>query len=478
MMASRSVVFAHTSQIKAQARIIPRTKAKERTIKEKARKEFIPNLDFQPRKHPLEKDMARWLVHQPLDWRLLDSRCWQPRWILPTIQHMLFWTLAAHGRLDQEWQSKDSSSMRGIMALRRNSVVVTNLSCLPTARQKPARKVALSFFQRFHHVPPGLMCLRQVMCPSCLFSLSQMKNFGTTIELDPKGDKITCPAFGLCSSPAEHSAMGHCVGIDESCVSANDQVAWATRSPKETCNLCHVRAKTNISSSCTEDEDDQPLVRPASRKEPAKENSDLDTDDEDLLPLVLPEETDFGQSRFGHPDLTNFGQSNFGQSIFGHRGFDPANSGQSQFWPIQFWPIQFWPIQFWPIQFWCHGGPQRVGQTQKKWGPEVVGPWRVGPEGWEPKISRFFSLSRHSFLFFFPSLLVFFVEIWWCLKRRCAQMCTFGVLGLSCETPAAFGAAGVSHDNPRAQTCTFEGPGLQKHHQNSTKRTNKRGRKE
>ena len=32
------------------------------------------------------------------------------------------------------------------------------------------------------------------------------------------------------------------------------------------------------------------------------------------------------------------------------------------------------------------------------------------------------------------------------------------------------GAAGVSHDSPRAQKCTFEGPGLQSHHQNSTKR--------
>ena len=32
------------------------------------------------------------------------------------------------------------------------------------------------------------------------------------------------------------------------------------------------------------------------------------------------------------------------------------------------------------------------------------------------------------------------------------------------------GAAGVSHDSPRAQTCTFEGPGLQKHNQNSTKK--------
>ena len=36
------------------------------------------------------------------------------------------------------------------------------------------------------------------------------------------------------------------------------------------------------------DEDDKPLVRPATRKEPAKEKSDLCTDDEDLLPLVPP----------------------------------------------------------------------------------------------------------------------------------------------------------------------------------------------
>ena len=35
-------------------------------------------------------------------------------------------------------------------------------------------------------------------------------------------------------------------------------------------------------------EDDKPLVRPASRKKTAKTKRDLDTDDEDLLPLVPP----------------------------------------------------------------------------------------------------------------------------------------------------------------------------------------------
>ena len=51
------------------------------------------------------------------------------------------------------------------------------------------------------------------------------------------------------------------------------------------------------------------------------------------------------------------------------------------------------------------------------------------------------------------------MEFWWCLKRRDAQMCAFGVLWLSCEAPAARsgGAAGVSHDSPRAQTCPAEG---------------------
>ena len=93
--------------------------------------------------------------------------------------------------------------MHGIMALQRNSAAVTNLSCLPIQRQRPARKVALFTFQQHHVLETGDVPI--------LFSLPQMKNLGMTIELDPKGDKITCPAFGLFSSPAEYSTMGHIV---------------------------------------------------------------------------------------------------------------------------------------------------------------------------------------------------------------------------------------------------------------------------
>ena len=64
------------------------------------------------------------------------------------------------------------------------------------------------------------------------------------------------------------------------------------------------------------------------------------------------------------------------------------------------------------------------------------------------------------------------VEIWWCLKTRTLKRARLEFSGCRVQAPAARsgGAAGVSHDSPRAQTCTFEGTGLQKHHQNSTKR--------
>ena len=44
-----------------------------------------------------------------------------------------------------------------------------------------------------------------------LFSLLQMRHLGTTIELDPQGHKISCPAFGLFSSPAEYATLGYIV---------------------------------------------------------------------------------------------------------------------------------------------------------------------------------------------------------------------------------------------------------------------------
>ena len=122
------------------------------------------------------------------------------------------------------------------------------------------------------------------------FSLSQMKNMGMTPELDPKGDKITCPAFGLSFSPAERSTMGHLV------LDLTNLAYQPTTESRE--QPGHLKRHVTFAMSErklaypvhapdmdeNENEDDKPLVRPASRKELAKEKCDLDADDEDLYP--------------------------------------------------------------------------------------------------------------------------------------------------------------------------------------------------
>ena len=55
-----------------------------------------------------------------------------------------------------------------------------------------------------------------------------------------------------------------------------------------------------------------------------------------------------------------------------------------------------------------------------------------------PKFRFFFSpLPALIFVLFLSVSGSFLVEFCWCLKRQDPLMCTFGVLGLSCETPAA-----------------------------------------
>ena len=100
------------------------------------------------------------------------------------------------------------------------------------------------------------------------------------------------------------------------------------------------------------------------------------------------------------------------------------------------------------------------------------------PKGGGPKISRFFFPPPATIFFLLSLSWGPFVEFWWCLKRRGPEMCTFGVLGLSCEAPAAPKPQGLHTIKTRAQTCTFQGPGLQTtHHQNATKRPQERERR-
>ena len=74
-------------------------------------------------------------------------------------------------------------------------------------------------------------------------------------------------------------------------------------------------------------------------------------------------------------------------------------------------------------------------------------------------ISRFFPSPAPIFAFL-SSLGVFSLNLGGDFEAPGPEMCTFGVLGLSCENPGG----------PATMPCTFEGPRASKHHQNSTTR--------
>ena len=111
-----------------------------------------------------------------------------------------------------------------------------------------------------------------------LFSISQMKNLGKTIEWDPNGDKNTCPAFGLHFSPAECSTLGLFV-LDLTSLAYQPKSCERSTHPKR-----HVSALSEQKSAypahtreLDEDEDDKPLVRP---------DRPTVSEDEDDQPLV------------------------------------------------------------------------------------------------------------------------------------------------------------------------------------------------
>ena len=131
--------------------------------------------------------------------RELTRRGWhQSNWILPTIRHTLFWILVAHVRLDQKRQSKGSRNMQWHYD---RVLPAISPSCLPTLRRRLVGKIVI-------HFPTTPPCATRVDVLETgdvpiLSSLPQMKNLGTTIELDPIGDKTSCPAFGMYSYPDE-----------------------------------------------------------------------------------------------------------------------------------------------------------------------------------------------------------------------------------------------------------------------------------
>ena len=106
--------------------------------------------------------------------------------------------------------------------------------------------------------------------------------------------------------------------------------------------------------------------------------------------------------------------------------------------------------------------------------PPPLDPPSAGP----PKFSLFFFPFPPPFRSFCVSLGVFSWNFGGVLKRKCPEMCTFGLSGCRVKPrrPHQTGRRG-SHTTARElQTCTFQGTCASKHHQNSTRRPPERHR--
>ena len=122
----------------------------------------------------------------------------------------LFWILVAHGQLDQERQSKRFQKHALTYGITQEFCRCNNSFVFANSETETCWESCINHFPT---TPPWSIRVDVLETGNVpfLLSLPHMKNLGMTIESDPKEDNITCPAFGLYSSPAEYSIMGHIV---------------------------------------------------------------------------------------------------------------------------------------------------------------------------------------------------------------------------------------------------------------------------
>ena len=99
-----------------------------------------------------------------------------------------------------------------------------------------------------------------------LYSLPQMQNLGITLELAPKGAKITCPAFGLYSSPVDCTTMGHIV-LDFTSAAYQPKSRERSARPRKHVTFALSQRKSAYPArvqKLDDDEDDKPSVQPTS----------------------------------------------------------------------------------------------------------------------------------------------------------------------------------------------------------------------
>ena len=121
------------------------------------------------------------------------------------------------------------------------------------------------------------------------FSLPHLKKLGMTIELNPKGDKITCLASGLFSFSVDYSTMGYVV-LDLTSLAYQPKSRDRSARPTKNVTFALTQQKAaypahlqelgddeddkllvgSVHTIVSENEDEKPLVQPASRSETVK----------------------------------------------------------------------------------------------------------------------------------------------------------------------------------------------------------------
>ena len=158
------------------------------------------------------RDSSTLTTQVQLQEELLHGMAWMAAIPLNLSNHpthvVLVW--AAHDQLDQERQSEDSRKHAMHCGINTEFCPCNTSFVFANSEMETCWESCIIHFPTKPPCSTRVDVLETGNVP-ILFSLPQMKNLGMTNELDPKGDKITCQAFGLHSSPVEYSAMGHIV---------------------------------------------------------------------------------------------------------------------------------------------------------------------------------------------------------------------------------------------------------------------------
>ena len=96
------------------------------------------------------------------------------------------------------------------------------------------------------------MCLRRATCLS-YSPFRRCRIWVWPLDLDPKGAKITCPAFGMYSSPDEYSTMGHIV-LDLTSLAYQPKLRERPARPTKHVVFALVAKKISVSSACSRTE--------------------------------------------------------------------------------------------------------------------------------------------------------------------------------------------------------------------------------